>query len=335
METPTYILVTGGAGYIGSHTVKHLLEDSKNVVVFDNLSTGHLKAIEILKGKGNLEFQQGDLRNEVDLEKLFSKYKITDVVHIAAKCSVNESMENPSLYFNNNVQGTINLLQTMEKNNINRIVFSSSCAVYGETQYVPVDENHPLRPTNPYGESKKISETIIDWYSKTKEFNYAILRYFNVCGADTESLIGDSKKPSPHLIQNAIRGALGIEEFNLTCPTVNTKDGTPIRDYVDVRDLANAHNLALKSLNKSKRNIVLNLGSNKGYSVEEIIREVENNTGTKLNRKKKDVRKGEYAEIYADYKNAKEILGWEPKHTLVESINSLKEWYLKNPNGFN
>ena len=184
-------------------------------------------------------------------------------------------MENPQKYFTNNVCGSQNLLSAMLDSGVNKIVFSSTCAVYGETTYVPVDEKHPTRPANPYGSSKLMIEMFLDWYSKLKDLNYIILRYFNVCGASDDGVIGDSKKPSSLLMQNAVRGALGIEPFYLTCPEVDTPDGTPIRDYINVVDLNEAHILALNYLQKGGKSEIVNLGTGNGNSVLEIVKEVQ------------------------------------------------------------
>jgi UDP-glucose 4-epimerase len=202
-------LVTGGAGYIGSHATRLLLEKGLEVVVFDNLSRGWKESLEILKKKKTLKFEKGDLRKKADVERIFEKYEISSVLHFAALCSVNESMEQPELYFENNVLGSLNLFEAMRKRGVGKIIFSSTCATYGETQYLPVDEKHPQNPANPYGESKMMTEKMLVWYGKLHNFRYVILRYFNVCGASSDGLIGDSKKPSLLLMQNAVRARDG------------------------------------------------------------------------------------------------------------------------------
>jgi len=328
------ILITGGAGYIGSHAVKLFLEKGFNVVVFDNLSRGFFESVKILKKFGNLKFVKGDLRNKKDIEKVFKNHKIDAVIHFAALCSVNESMEKPELYFENNVFGSFNLLEEMRKRDVKKIIFSSTCAVYGETKFLPVSEDHPKNPANPYGESKLSVEKMIEWYGKTHNLDFAILRYFNVCGADRDGVIGDSKKPSSLLMQNAVRGAMGIEPFFYTCQKVKTSDGTPIRDYIDVEDLVNAHYLTYKNLEKGGKSDIFNLGNGKGYSVKEIVSEVENQFGVKMEKKKGKARKGEYAKIYADNSKAKKILKWKPEKGIAESVLSLKKWYEKYPKGY-
>lgn len=271
------ILVTGGAGYIGSIATYLLLQKGFEVVVVDNLTTGHKEPLEFFEkkyGSKKFRYYKADLRKSLD--KIFKNEKnISAVLHYAASCLVNESMENPQEYFSNNVCGTQNLLSTILKHGIKNIVFSSTCAVYGETKYVPVDEKHPTNPANPYGLSKRMIEQMIEWYGKLSGLNYVILRYFNVCGASDDGKVGDSKKPSVLLIQNAVRGALGIEPFYLTCPKVKTPDGTPIRDYINVVDLNEAHLQALKHLLGGGESQIINLGTGKGNSVLEIVNKVQ------------------------------------------------------------
>ncbi len=328
------VLITGGAGYIGSHATKLFLTRGYNVTVFDNLSRGFAQAIETLQQYGKLSFVQGDLRDKEAISKILKTNQYDGVIHFAALCLVNESMENPYVYFENNVLGTLNLLEGMRQHNITNLVFSSTCATYGETQYLPVDEQHPQNPTNPYGDSKLMAERIIKWYNQIHNIKSVILRYFNVCGATEDGLIGDSKKPSQLLVQNAVRGSLGIEPFYLTCPEVDTPDGTPIRDYIDVNDLADAHLKALGYLMEGNPSNIFNLGTGKGYSVKEIVQQVESITKTTIPQQKGETRKGEYAKIYADNSKAKKLLNWTPTRTLKTSIENLVKWYEKHPHGF-
>ncbi len=330
------ILVTGGAGYIGSIATYLLLQKGYEVVVIDNFTTGYkgpLKFFDEKFGKKKFRYYKADLRKSVD--SVFKKEKEIDaVLHYAASCLVNESMENPEKYFTNNVCGSQNLLSTMFKYGVKNIVFSSTCAVYGETDYVPVDEKHPLKPVNPYGLSKRMIEQIIEWYGELRGLNYTILRYFNVCGASDDGLIGDSKDPSVLLMQNAVRGALGIEPFYLTCPKVDTSDETPIRDYINVVDLNEAHVLALKRLLNGDKSVILNLGTGNGNSVLEIVEKVQEITGVKFDLKKGEPRKGEYAKIYADISRARKVLKWTPKRSIEDSVESLVKWYTKHPQGW-
>ncbi len=330
------ILITGAGGYIGSVATYLFLQKGYEVVAIDNFSTGYCQPLEVLQekfGKEKLSIVEKDLRENLD--EVFKNNKIDAVVHYAASCLVDESMKKPEFYFENNVCGSLNLLKTMLKFGIKKIVFSSTCAVYGEAQYTPVDENHLTNPVNPYGESKLMVEKMIKWLGELKGLNYVILRYFNVCGASDDGLIGDSKKPSTLLVQNAVRGALGIEPFYLTCPKVDTPDGTPIRDYVNVVDLNEAHLKAVELLTKTDRvGEIINLGTGTGNSVLEIVKKVQEVTGVKFELKKGKERQGEYAKIYASIEKAKKILGWRPKRTIEDSVRSLIKWYKSRPEGW-
>lgn len=329
------ILITGGAGYIGSHAVRLFLEKRFEVVSFDNLSRGFKQSLGILKKYGKLKIIKGDLRNKKDIQKVFSEYNINTVAHFAALCSVNESMKQPGLYFENNVVGSLNLFEAMREAGVKNIIFSSTCATYGETEYLPVDEKHPQNPANPYGESKMLTERMLRWYGSLHNFKYVIFRYFNVCGADTAGEIGDSKKPSSLLAQNAVRGAMGIEPFFYTCQKVDTPDKSPIRDYIDVEDLADAHYLAYEYLRRNdSKSEIFNLGNGAGWSVKEIVSKVEQIFGKKMNKKSGGTRRGEYAKIYADPSKSFKILKWKPQKSIEESILSLKKWYKKHPNGY-
>ena len=331
------VLVTGGAGYIGSVATYILLNEGYRVTVFDNFSTGNEGALKYFTQKFPDKFNcyNVDLKDrELLVDTLAKEKEIEFVLHYAASCSVDESMENPGRYFENNVCGTNNLLSAITKFGIKRLVFSSTCAVYGETQHTPVDEKHPTSPVNPYGESKLMVEKMIEWYSRLKGINYVIMRYFNICGASDDGEVGDSKKPSSHLMQNAIRGALDIDKFFLTCPRVDTPDGTPIRDYINVVDLNIAHIKALNYLKDGGKNQIINLGTGTGNSVLEIVEKVEEITGKKLDREQGEARKGEYAKVYADISKARRVLGWEPKRSIEDSVKSLVKWYTKHPNGW-
>lgn len=330
------IAITGAGGYIGSVATYLFLKNGFKVVAVDNFSTGYKQPLEFLQkkfGQDKLAVYKAGLSG--DLAKIFSQEKnIAAVVHFAASCKVGESMENPQKYFANNTCGTQNLLSTMADFGINNIVFSSTCAVYGEAQYVPVDEGHPTSPANPYGESKLMVEKMLSWYERLKGLNYVILRYFNVCGASSDGLIGDSKKPSVLLVQNAVRGALGVEPFYLTCPEVDTADKTPIRDYINVEDLGLAHLKALEYLLQGGKSEVVNLGTGKGNSVLEIVKKVQQATGVKFDIQKSAPRQGEYAVMVASIKKAKKVLGWTPQRSIDDSINSLLVWYKTHPSGW-
>jgi len=330
------ILITGVGGYIGSISAYLFLQEGYEVVGLDNFSTGHREPLDLLQkkfGEAKFRYYEADLRN--DLSQIFKKEKgITTVVHYAASCLVDESMKNPGKYFSNNFCGSLNLLSTMMDFNIEKIVFSSTCAVYGEAQYVPVDENHPTAPKNPYGEAKLMTEKAIQWFGKQKNLKYVILRYFNVCGASDDGVIGDSKNPSVLLVQNAVKGALGIEPFYLTCPKVNTKDKTPIRDYINVVDLNLAHLKAVEYLSKNNKSEIINLGTGSGNSVLEIVEKVQEITGKKFDMEKTEPRQGEYATMIASIGKAKKVLGWEPKRSIQDTIESLVKWYRAHPQGW-
>jgi UDP-glucose 4-epimerase len=329
------ILITGAGGYIGSVAASLLLEKDYKVVAIDNFSTGYKEPLNLLMqkyGKEKLKIYNVDLKGF--FSHVFRENQIDAVLHYAASCSVNESMERPEKYFTNNSLATQRLLHTMLDAKIDKIVFSSTCAVYGEAEYVPIDENHPTMPANPYGESKLVSETFLRWYSTLGKLKYVALRYFNVCGATDNGEIGDSKNPSVHLMQNAVRGALGIEPFYLTCGRFDTPDGTPIRDYVNVVDLNEAHIKALEYLFNGGSSEIINLGTGDGNSVMEIVQQVEEITGKKINVDQGPARAGEYAKMIASTKKAKEILGWVPARTLKNSVESLVSWYTKHPHGW-
>ena len=329
------ILITGAGGYIGSVATDLFLTSGYQVVGLDNFQTGYKEPLEFLKNKypNQFKFYEVDLKN--DLSPIFEKEpNISAVIHYAASCLVDESMKNPGKYFLNNVAVTSNLLSSMDKFNIKNIIFSSTCAIYGEAEYYPIDEKHPLRPSTPYGASKKMAEEVIQWYGKLKKFNYMILRYFNVCGATDDGSIGDSKKPSTLLVQNTVRGALGIEKFYLTCPEVDTPDKTPIRDYINVVDLNLAHLKALEYLIKTKKSEIINLGTGTGSSVLEVVNQVKTLTGIEIPIEKANTRQGDDAKKVADITKAEKILSWKPSKTIEDSVKSLIVWYKNHPQGW-
>ena len=329
------ILVTGAGGYIGSVATYVFLQNGYKVIAVDNFTTGYKQPLEELQKKfGNsmLTLYETDLKK---IAEVFEKEKHIDVVvHYAASCLVDESVKNPYKYFDNNVGGTNSLLKAMTDAGVLKLVFSSTCAVYGEAQYMPIDEKHPLAPSQPYGASKQMVEELIEWYAQLKKLNYVILRYFNVCGATDDGLIGDSKKPSSLLMQNAVRGALNIEPFNLTCPEVDTPDKTPIRDYVNVVDLNEAHLKALEHLISGKKSDIINLGTGTGNSVFEIITQVKKITGVEFEVGKTTPREGDDVKKVADITKAKQVLGWEPRRSVADSVQALVKWYKVHPHGW-
>jgi len=266
------ILITGGAGYIGSHCVLNFINNGFDVVVFDNLETGHIETIETLQSLGSVKFIKGDLKNPSDINQLFETNKIDAVIHFAAYALVEESVKNPAKYYRNNVYGTLNLLDAMVKHNVNKIVFSSTCATYGEPQYTPIDELHPQNPINPYGMSKLMVEKMLFDYDKSYGLKSIILRYFNVAGADEKSRIGEWHETETHLIPNILKSTFdNSKKFTIFGTDYNTKDGTCIRDYVNVEDLAEAHRLSLLHLNKTNTSNIFNIGTSEGASVKEVF----------------------------------------------------------------
>jgi len=321
------ILVTGGAGYIGSHCVLALLEKGCDVVVFDNLSTGHIETVETLKNYGNLKFVQGDLLDKTSLKPVFENNQIDAVIHFAAFSQVGESVKNPQKYYINNVCGTINLLEIMLENNVKKIVFSSTAATYGEPEYIPIDENHPQNPINPYGQSKLMIEKIMDDYSKAYSLKSVRLRYFNVIGADSKARIGEWHDPETHLVPNILKSSFSESKpFELYGENYPTKDGTCVRDYINVEDLAQAHLLALEYLNNGGETTFFNLGTNDGNTVKEIFAECEKVINKKIDLVIKPARAGDPASLVADNKKVKSTLNWNPQRTLEESISTAYKW---------
>lgn len=321
------ILVTGGAGYIGSHLAMALLEQGEEVVVFDNLSTGHLEAVEILSKYGKLNFVKGDLLNENELNTVFEKCVIDAVIHFAAFSQVGESMKNPSKYYNNNVTGTLHLLDAMRKYNVNKIVFSSTAATYGEPKYIPIDENHPQNPINPYGQTKLMIEKIMDDYDKAYGLKSVRLRYFNVAGADSKCRIGEWHEPETHLIPNVLKSTFsGGKTFEMYGTDYQTKDGTCVRDYINIEDLIKAHVLSLQYLKNGGKTDFFNLGTKEGNTVKEVFNACEKVAGQQIPVKFMDRREGDPAQLVADNSKAKSVLNWIPEKTLEYSIKSAYEW---------
>ena len=281
-----------------------------------------------------MKFYEVDLLDRDKVDKVVKEVNPEGVIHFAAICLVSESMEEPGKYFEINIMGTVNLMEAMMKNKVNNLIFLSTSTVYGENKYLPIDEKHPVSPVSVYGESKLMMERLAYWYGKTAGLKYVVFRCFNVAGADREGLIGDSKKPSQLLIQNAVRGALGIEPFKLTCPKVATADGSTIRDYVHVEDLADAYYLGLKYLWQGGKSNIFNLGTGKGDSVLEVIEKVKEVTGADFKVTKGEEREGDIAELYADASKAKKVLAWEARQGIREMVESLVKWYKNKPNGW-
>ncbi len=325
------ILVTGGAGYIGSHVVLRLLEETnQEIVVFDSLENGHLSTIEKLKLVRDFSFVKGDLKNRSDLENLFRNFDIDAVIHFAAYIRVEESVQNPRKYYSNNLIGTVNLLNEMIDHDVKKIVFSSTAAVYGEPKYVPIDENHSKHPINPYGKTKFMVEEILDDYDKAYGLKSIRLRYFNVAGADSQNRIGESHEPETHLIPNILASATDqTKVFNLFGDDYNTRDGTCVRDYVNIEDLASAHVLALKYLSEKNQSDCFNIGTKNGNTVKEVFESCEKITEKKINLKINSRRDGDPESLVADNAKAEKILNWIPKKSLDDSIRTAYSWMKK------
>ena len=320
------ILVTGGAGYVGSHCVMALLESGHDVVVFDSLELGHIETIETLKKIGNLKFVKGNLKNIDDIRGVFMSNKGIDaVMHFAAYSQVAESVKNPQKYYYNNVYGTLNLLNAMLEFGVKKIVFSSTAATYGEPVYTPIDEKHPQTPINPYGMSKLMIEKIMDDYDKAYGLKSVRLRYFNVAGADSKARIGEWHEPETHLIPNVLKATFD-KTFKMFGTDYDTKDGTCVRDYISVEDLARAHVKALDYLNNGGETNYFNLGTKDGNSVKEVFAVCEAVKGQSIPLEVCPRRDGDPAILVADNSKAKVSLGWNPQNNLEYSVKTAYEW---------
>lgn len=324
------ILITGAAGYIGSQTALKFIENNNEIVIFDNLENGHIETIKELTKYANVHFMRGDLRNIEDVETLFNTYTIDAVVHFAAFALVEESMKNPGKYYINNVFGSVNLLETMKKHNVKKIIFSSSCATYGIPTTTPIDETHSQQPINPYGKSKLMVESILKDYDLIFGIKHIILRYFNVAGADSKLRVGEWHTPETHLIPNILKSITdknGI--FKIFGNKYNTKDGTCIRDYVNVEDLAEAHWLAYNYLQKENTSNIFNIGTEKGASIFDILECCSRITDKEIPYQIMEARAGDPPALYANSQKAKNILKWTANKTLEDSISTAFQWELK------
>ncbi|MGM9934858.1 UDP-glucose 4-epimerase GalE [uncultured Clostridium sp.] len=325
------ILVCGGAGYIGSHTVYKLIEQGKDVVIVDNLQSGHMGAVH-----PKAKFYKGDIRDAAVLDKIFTENKIESIVHFAANSLVGESMVKPLLYFNNNVYGMQVLLESMVKHHIKNIVFSSTAAVYGEPKKIPILEDDETNPTNTYGETKLTMEKMMKWCNKAYGINYVALRYFNAAGSLGDGTIGEDHNPETHLIPLILQVPLGKREaitvFGSDYPT---PDGTCLRDYIHVLDLADAHIKAVDYLEAGKGSNVFNLGNGIGFSVKEMIQAAEEATGQDIKVVIGERRAGDPAQLIASSDKARTVLGWTPKYTDVKQIiKDAWAFHTAHPNGF-
>jgi UDP-glucose 4-epimerase len=324
------ILVTGGAGYIGSHVVKALIGKGLDVIIIDNLSTGHKEAVPGLK------LFEGDIKDTGFVKAIITNNNIQSVIHLAASSLVKESQDNPEKYYSNNIVGTLSLLQAMRECNIKSIVFSSTAAVYGKPKEIPITEEMVTKPVNVYGRTKLMIEQILEDYRNAYGMNYISLRYFNACGADEEGNIGEDHNPETHLIPIIFQVINGKrKKLIIYGDDYNTPDGTCIRDYIHVNDLAEAHILAFEYLVKEKKTGIYNLGYGQGCSVKEIIRTVEKTTGSKIKIEIGTKRAGDPPILVADASKIQRELGWKPKYNdLDQIIRTAWNWHRKYPNGF-
>jgi len=324
------ILVTGGAGYIGSHTVKRLVTDGRDCVVFDNLSEGHRSAVP------EERLVVGDLASPDDLRELFASHAIESVVHFAANCYVGESVTHPEKYYFNNVVATLNLLRAMREAGVDRVIFSSSAATYGIPRESPISESHPTAPINPYGHSKRIVEQVLEAYARAYGLRYVSLRYFNAAGADPEGRLGEDHAPETHLVPLAIDAALGTAPpLRIFGTDYDTPDGTCVRDYIHITDLADAHVRALDFLEAGGANAVFNLGNERGYSVREVIATVERVSGRKVPSIEAARREGDPPELVAASTRARAELGWKPRLGDLDTIvETAWRWRRDHPDGY-
>lgn len=323
------ILVTGGAGYIGSHVIRILIREGHNVVIFDNLKLGHKGAIN-----EKALFVQGDLKRQEEINRVFKENKIDSVMHFASDIIVPESFKNPEKYFGN-IPNWLNLLNAMKDNKVKEIIFSSSAAVYGDPKRVPIKENDPTKPNSPYGEIKLIFEKILKWYDLAYGIKYVSLRYFNAAGADPSGEIGEDHTPETHLIPRLILSILNNESIKIFGTDYDTKDGTCIRDYVHVNDMAEAHVLALEHLHKTDKSSIYNVGCREGYSVKEVIKTCEEVTGKKIKVSEAGRREGDPAILIADSEKIRKELNWNPKYNLKDIIETAWNWHKNNPRLYN
>ena len=325
------VLVLGGAGYIGSHTVDRLVEKGFDVAVVDNLVTGHRAAVNT-----QARFYYGDVRDTNFLEQVFTTEKIDSVVHFAAFSVVPESMRVPLKYFDNNTAGMINLLEVMERHNVKQIVFSSTAATYGEPKQIPIKETDPQVPTNPYGESKLAMEKIMHWADLAYGIKFVALRYFNVAGAKADGTIGEDHHPETHLVPIILQVAAGErDELKIFGSDYPTKDGTNVRDYVHVVDLADAHILALAYLAKGGASDAFNLGSATGFSNQEILEAARKVTGQPIPATEAPRRPGDPAILIAASDKARATLGWQPQYdNIQEIIRTAWNWKQSHPHGY-
>lgn len=323
------ILVTGGAGYIGSVCVEDLRERGEQVVVLDNLVYGHREAV----GE-SVPFYEGEIGDRKLIEKIINEHEIESCMHFSAFAYVGESVEKPQIYYENNFVQTLHLLDGLIAGNVKKFIFSSTCATYGEPQYVPIDEQHPQFPTSPYGWSKFMVERALIDYDRAYGLKYVALRYFNASGASEK--YGEDHDPETHLIPLVLQTAQGKREYiSIFGDDYPTDDGTAVRDYIHISDLSQAHFLALEHLRKGGGSEFINLGNGSGYSVEEVIEAARKITGKNIETRIVPRRAGDPSKLVADARKAREVLGWKPQFPEIEAIiESAWTWHEKNPQGY-
>lgn len=326
------VLVCGGAGYIGSHTVYELIEQGHSVVVFDSLIKGHKAAVH-----KDARLYIGDLRDEKAIDKVFNENKIDAVIDFAAFSLVGESCSEPLTYFDNNVYGTLRLLEAMNRAGVKRIVFSSTAATYGEPKNIPIVESDPTEPINPYGETKLTVEKMLKWSDKAYGLKYVVLRYFNAAGAHISGEIGEDHSPESHLLPIILQAAAGVRDhISIFGDDYPTEDGTCVRDYIHVTDLADAHIKALEKLNRDNTSATYNLGNGKGFSVKEVIECAKKVTGKDFKVLTEERRAGDPPTLIASSQKAMDELKWQPRfNTLPQIIETAWKWHSTHPNGYN
>lgn len=323
------ILVTGGAGYIGSHMIRLLMENGYEVVVFDNLKGGHRDSLP-----KNCPLVVGDLFDSALLEKTLKEEGISAVMHFAGLISMEESVKDPHKYFKNNAFGALSLFDAMLKSGVKKLIFSSTAGVYGNPTHLPIPEDEPCIPTNPYGESKLAVEKILKWYDKIHGLKSVCLRYFNAAGASLDGLIGEDHRPETHLIPLAIKAAQEKKNFYIFGDDYPTRDGTCVRDYIHVLDLCESHILALKFL-ENERSEIFNVGIGKGHTNREVVMMVKEITGVDFKVEIGPRRAGDAVELVASAEKIKRNLGWQPKYSDLETIvKTAWKWHATCPSGY-
>ena len=330
----TAVLVTGGAGYIGSHAVRELVRAGHAVVVYDNLVAGHRSAAEAALGRRN-GFVEGDIRDTRRLTDTLRSRRIGAVMHFAASLSVGDSVRDPIGYYRNNVLGALSVLEAMVTAGVEQFVFSSTAAVFGNPERTPITEDHPTRPINPYGETKLAVERALPHFERAYGVRSIALRYFNAAGADPDGMLGEDHDPELHVIPRALDAAMGRGAFQVFGEDYDTPDGTCLRDYIHVTDLASAHLLALESLSRGGRSTVYNLGNGRPTSVRQVLEAVERVTGRRVPYARGERRPGDPGVLYASSDRIKRELGWQPQYEEVDTIVATAwRWREAHPSGY-